>query len=144
MRGPKDRSFDRINSRLSLASGEAPRELDLISLRTSLRFEGYLRRQAATVARRREFEDLGIPTAFPYEGVPGLSREVVQRLLEVRPETIGQVEGGQVDLGVPSRKELEIRLQPSEQIDVRNEASPPGAFRQPVLERAMPHVDAGD
>ena len=90
MRGPENRSFDRIDSRLSLASGWAPRELDLISLRTSLRFVGYLRRQAATVARRREFEDLGIPTAFPYEGVPGLSREVVQRLLEVRPETIGQ------------------------------------------------------
>jgi tRNA uridine 5-carboxymethylaminomethyl modification enzyme len=64
--------------------------LDRISLGTTLRFEGYLRRQEAAIARRRTLEDQAIPVWFRYQGVAGLSREVVQRLSEVRPETIGQ------------------------------------------------------
>ena len=31
-----------------------------------------------------------IPAAFDYAGIPGLSREVVERLTAVRPATIGQ------------------------------------------------------
>jgi tRNA uridine 5-carboxymethylaminomethyl modification enzyme len=64
--------------------------LDRISLGTTLRFEGYLRRQEAAIARRRSLEEHAIPVWFEYRGVAGLSREVVQRLSEVRPETIGQ------------------------------------------------------
>ncbi len=90
MRGPVDGSFDRIESMLDLAPAHGPRELDLTSLRTALRFEGYLRREAANAVKRRQFDDVVIPAAFAYANVPGLSHEVVQRLNEVRPETIGQ------------------------------------------------------
>ncbi len=31
-----------------------------------------------------------IPEQFRYAGVPGLSNEIVQRLSEIRPETVGQ------------------------------------------------------
>ena len=31
-----------------------------------------------------------IPALFPFDRVPGLSREVVQRLSQVSPETLGQ------------------------------------------------------
>ena len=31
-----------------------------------------------------------IPEDFVYEGIPGLSREVVQKLEEIRPLTLGQ------------------------------------------------------
>jgi tRNA uridine 5-carboxymethylaminomethyl modification enzyme len=31
-----------------------------------------------------------IPTGFPFGKVPGLSREVVERLTSVMPETLGQ------------------------------------------------------
>jgi tRNA uridine 5-carboxymethylaminomethyl modification enzyme len=31
-----------------------------------------------------------IPVAFSYAAIPGLSREIVERLTHVRPETIGQ------------------------------------------------------
>ena len=92
MRGPSDRACDQIRSVLDLAPGAAESELDFLSLRTALRFEGYLRRQEQAVERRLALEGLRIPVAFSYEGVPGLSREVRQRLGEVRPETIGQAE----------------------------------------------------
>jgi tRNA uridine 5-carboxymethylaminomethyl modification enzyme len=65
-------------------------ELDATSLHTTLRFDGYLRRQEATIARRKGSEHVAIPSEFAFSGIPGLSREVVQRLIEVRPETLGQ------------------------------------------------------
>ena len=64
--------------------------IDLDSVETGARFEGYLRRQEAAVARGRRQESRTIPVEFEYAGVPGLSREVVQRLSDVRPATIGQ------------------------------------------------------
>ena len=47
--------------------------LDRISLGTTLRFEGYLRRQEAAIARRRSLEDQAIPVWFRYKGVAGLA-----------------------------------------------------------------------
>jgi tRNA uridine 5-carboxymethylaminomethyl modification enzyme len=65
-------------------------DLDAVSLETEVKYEGYVARQLADVARAAKDESRLIPAAFEYAGVPGLSREVVQRLTEVRPETIGQ------------------------------------------------------
>jgi tRNA uridine 5-carboxymethylaminomethyl modification enzyme len=73
-----------------LESGEAGAELDLASVETSIKYEGYLKREAAEVERARRAEARSIPGAFPYEQVPGLSNEVVQRLAQIRPETLGQ------------------------------------------------------
>ena len=64
--------------------------LELASVETVVKYEGYLRRQEATVARSSRDERRRIPGGFPYNEVPGLSREVVQRLSEVCPETLGQ------------------------------------------------------
>ena len=64
--------------------------LDLTSVETEFRYEGYLKRQEATVQRLRRQEGRRIPHGFPFTGIPGLSREMVQRLSEVRPETLGQ------------------------------------------------------
>lgn len=60
------------------------------SVETTLKFEGYLKRQEEAVARARRHEDRVIPPGFPFERVPGLSREMVQRFEQVRPETLGQ------------------------------------------------------
>ena len=43
-------------------------------------------RRAQHAERRR------IPDAFPFDRVPGLSREMVQRFSEARPETLGQAQ----------------------------------------------------
>jgi tRNA uridine 5-carboxymethylaminomethyl modification enzyme len=64
--------------------------LDLTSVETEFRYEGYLKRQEATVQRLRRQEGRRIPAGFPFQRIPGLSREMVQRLSEVRPETLGQ------------------------------------------------------
>jgi tRNA uridine 5-carboxymethylaminomethyl modification enzyme len=64
--------------------------LDTATIEAELRYRGYLRRHAADVARARAQETRAIPVHFEYRGIPGLSREVVERLTTVRPETIGQ------------------------------------------------------
>jgi len=74
---------------LSVADG-LEGQLDLQSLETTLRFQGYIRRQEASVERHRSLEGLPIPVWFNYAGIPGLSREITQRLSDLRPETIGQ------------------------------------------------------
>jgi tRNA uridine 5-carboxymethylaminomethyl modification enzyme len=75
---------------LDLASDSAARSLDVETLRTTLRFDGYLKRQEAAVLKQRDLEGESIPIWFEYDGLPGLSLEVRQRLTETRPETIGQ------------------------------------------------------
>jgi tRNA uridine 5-carboxymethylaminomethyl modification enzyme len=66
------------------------RELDISSVETTAKYEGYLLRQTQAVERSRKQEGVKIPTGFPFERVPGLSRELVQRFAQVRPETLGQ------------------------------------------------------
>ena len=69
---------------------ESSAELDLVSVENSVKYAGYLKQEAARAARFRRDEDRRIPNPFAFSGVPGLSREVVQRLTQVRPETLGQ------------------------------------------------------
>ena len=64
--------------------------VDRLSVETTVKFEGYLRRQMQSVERSLRNEQRKIPAAFPYGRVPGLSNEMVQRLTEVRPDTLGQ------------------------------------------------------
>jgi tRNA uridine 5-carboxymethylaminomethyl modification enzyme len=65
-------------------------ELDLASVETAVKFEGYLKQEAARVARAWREERRLIPPHFPFARVPGLSRESIQRLSQIRPETLGQ------------------------------------------------------
>jgi tRNA uridine 5-carboxymethylaminomethyl modification enzyme len=64
--------------------------LDIASAETTVKYAGYLRRQESEIERGRKDERRRIPCDFPFERVPGLSREVVQRLTQVRPDTLGQ------------------------------------------------------
>ena len=73
---------------LELADGEE--QADLWSVETHFKYAGYLERQQAAIERARRMEDRRIPAGFCYEGLPGLSREMAERLTGVRPETLGQ------------------------------------------------------
>ena len=64
--------------------------LDIASAETTLKYAGYLRRQESEIERGRKDERRRIPPDFPFDRVPGLSREVVQRLTQIQPDTLGQ------------------------------------------------------
>jgi len=76
--------------RAGLAVDSEMAELDLLSVETSVKFEGYLRQERSRAARATKDEHRLIPAEMSFDGIPGLSREVRQRLDEVRPETLGQ------------------------------------------------------
>ncbi len=65
-------------------------ELDIASVETTVKYDGYLKRQQAEVERSRHSERRSIPRGFPFDRVPGLSNEVVHRLSQVRPDTLGR------------------------------------------------------
>jgi tRNA uridine 5-carboxymethylaminomethyl modification enzyme len=80
-----------------LADGKIPRfevdrdrpAFDIVSSETTVKYEGYLRRQESEVARARREERRRIPSDFAFDRVPGLSREIVHRLTQIRPDTLG-------------------------------------------------------
>ena len=50
--------------------------LDIPSVETAVKYEGYLKRQESDVKRRSRDEHRRIPREFPYSSIPGLSSEV--------------------------------------------------------------------
>jgi tRNA uridine 5-carboxymethylaminomethyl modification enzyme len=56
----------------------------------SVKYEGYIKRELELLEKVQAQENRRIPDAFAYEGVPGLSIEVSERLKKVRPATLGQ------------------------------------------------------
>ncbi len=56
----------------------------------NVKYEGYIQRQVEVAAKLKKYELKKIPEKFDYKATPGLSREIVEKLTEVRPETIGQ------------------------------------------------------
>ncbi|BFU95087.1 MAG: glucose-inhibited cell-division protein [Nitrospira sp.] len=55
-----------------------------------VKYAGYITRQLQQIARFSKFENKPIPPFFPYHHVPGFSKEVREKLLKVRPASIGQ------------------------------------------------------
>jgi tRNA uridine 5-carboxymethylaminomethyl modification enzyme len=62
----------------------------LESIETEFKYAGYLAQQERQVQRLKEAEGRKIPIDFQFTGIPGLSREMQEKLARVRPETLGQ------------------------------------------------------
>jgi len=54
------------------------------------RYHHYIEKQKAQVDRMKEMLSVKIPEDFEYKGIPGLSREIVEKLEKVRPATLFQ------------------------------------------------------
>jgi tRNA uridine 5-carboxymethylaminomethyl modification enzyme len=55
-----------------------------------VKYEGYIARQQQEVERQQAQESTALPTDIDYDKVAGLSVEVKQKLMRVRPATLGQ------------------------------------------------------
>ena len=55
-----------------------------------VKYSGYIKRQLQQIVRFKNLETKPIPLAFNYDGTPGFSREVREKLKKVRPASIGQ------------------------------------------------------
>ena len=54
------------------------------------KYSGYVDRQRVDIDRSQRNEEAAIPASFDFFGVTGLSAEVLQKLVQVRPATLGQ------------------------------------------------------
>jgi tRNA uridine 5-carboxymethylaminomethyl modification enzyme len=63
---------------------------ELKSVETEIKYAGYLDQQKKAIEKLKKAEERVIPEWFDYKNVSGLSREMQEKLLRVRPQTIGQ------------------------------------------------------
>ena len=70
--------------------GEEPAAGVLTTVETETKYSGYISQQERQMARMKDAERRPIPAEFGFGGIPGLSREVRDKLERVRPATLGQ------------------------------------------------------
>src|SRR5450755_243039 len=61
---------------------------ELKSVETEIKYEGYSRQQDRAIQRLKKAEKRAIPEWFDYASVSGLSREMQETLLKIRPRTL--------------------------------------------------------
>jgi len=73
-----------------LIETETLRREDIVSLETNIKYEGYLKQQQREVEKLRKAESKRLPPDLDFEKMPGLSREIVEKLSRIRPQSIAQ------------------------------------------------------
>ncbi len=61
---------------------------ELKSIETEIKYEGYLQQQQRAIERLKKAEQRAIPEWFDYHSVSGLSREMQETLLKIKPRTL--------------------------------------------------------
>ena len=79
----------RENSRQSVAGISSAIRNELKSVETEIKYAGYLLQQQRAIERLKKAEQHTIPQWFDYGSVSGLSREIQETLIKVRPRTLG-------------------------------------------------------
>jgi tRNA uridine 5-carboxymethylaminomethyl modification enzyme len=70
--------------------GEEPVRGLLATIETEIKYNGYIGQQERQIERLKDSERRPIPAEFAFAEIPGLSREVRDKLNRVRPATLGQ------------------------------------------------------
>jgi tRNA uridine 5-carboxymethylaminomethyl modification enzyme len=70
--------------------GEDPARGLVETVETETKYCGYIQQQERQMERLKDAERRPIPLGFGFRGIPGLSREIQDKLDRVRPATLGQ------------------------------------------------------
>ncbi len=65
-------------------------DIALNQVEIELKYEGYIKRQYEAVDRLERYEDMDVPLTFNYSMLNGLSTEGREKLVKVKPRSIGQ------------------------------------------------------
>jgi tRNA uridine 5-carboxymethylaminomethyl modification enzyme len=69
---------------------ELPPQLVSEQVEIRIKYQGYINRQFEEIAKQKTQENTAIPKNFSYEAISGLSSEIRQKLVQVRPDTIAR------------------------------------------------------
>ena len=81
--------FQRDSSAPSAIDLSSELRNELKSIETEIKYEGYLQQQQRAIERLKKAEQRNIPEWFDYHSVSGLSREMQEKLVKIRPRTLG-------------------------------------------------------
>ena len=70
--------------------GDEPAHGMTTTVETEIKYAGYIHQQERQIVRMKDAERRRIPSDFAYATIPGLSREIREKLTRVSPETLGQ------------------------------------------------------
>jgi tRNA uridine 5-carboxymethylaminomethyl modification enzyme len=70
--------------------GREPAHGLLTTIETEIKYKGYIKQQERQISRMKGSEERSIPGDFAFQSIPGISREVGEKLERVRPVTLGQ------------------------------------------------------
>jgi tRNA uridine 5-carboxymethylaminomethyl modification enzyme len=70
--------------------GEEPVPGLLTTVETEIKYAGYVAQQQRQIERLKKSESRRIPEHFGFERVPGISREIGEKLRKIHPQTLGQ------------------------------------------------------
>ena len=79
-----------LRARIQLELGAVLEQGLLETVETGIKYRGYLDQQVRQISRLKESERRPMPAVLDYAVIPGLSREVSEKLMRVRPATLGQ------------------------------------------------------
>jgi tRNA uridine 5-carboxymethylaminomethyl modification enzyme len=74
--------FDRSLERISQAVKD--------QVEIQVKYDGYIRRQMEQIERSKRLEEVNLPETFDFSSVIGLSTEVMEKLMKIRPYSLGQ------------------------------------------------------
>jgi tRNA uridine 5-carboxymethylaminomethyl modification enzyme len=60
-------------------------------IESEVKYEGYLRKQEKEIARMQKMDKERIPSSLDFQKVPGLTREIIEKLKIRQPKTIAEV-----------------------------------------------------
>ena len=79
-----------IGVRDVLDSDAAFEEASIALVEEDIKYAGYIERELLEIERLKELDDIRLPRELDYRGTSGLSREICDKLEEIRPTTLGQ------------------------------------------------------
>jgi tRNA uridine 5-carboxymethylaminomethyl modification enzyme len=65
-------------------------EEEIRHIESEVKYEGYLKKQEKEIASLKKKDRVKIPENLDFSQIPGLTREVIERLESLRPKTLGQ------------------------------------------------------
>ena len=86
------RIYGQDEASIELIKDEYPQLSDRAAqiVHAEIRYEPYIKREEKEVHRAQQMKHLAIPTDFNYRNLPGLSRELQEKLIKYKPATIAQ------------------------------------------------------
>ena len=89
LKRPEARIED-ISTWVKQCLGEEPVRGLFVTAETETKYAGYIAQQERQIVRLKKAESRRIPGDFGFQQVPGISREIGEKLKKVQPETLGQ------------------------------------------------------